>query len=38
MKALRSGSDSAMPPLPSATRDEKPNTLVDYLLTLNAQE
>lgn len=38
MKALRSGLDSAMPPLPSDISDEKLNALVDYLLTLKVKE
>lgn len=36
MKALRSGVDSSMPSLPADTPDEKINTLVDYLQTLQA--
>jgi mono/diheme cytochrome c family protein len=34
MKALRSGVDKSMPPLPADTPDEKINTLVEYLQTL----
>lgn len=38
MKALRSGTDSSMPPLPGDTSDGKLNALADYLGTLQAEK